>query len=274
VKLYRALAGSGVAVAIGTLGLVYFHHRARAASRYEPLVFVDPPPGPRAPSAELLGARVGTSHFGDVKAFTAAWGVACADRSVRTLMAEIRDKKRVQIQEAKERGTPDAVTGASILTHRTARDDNPQVRLSCEEASSSRLADRARVPSTGRVLYVFDDEHAPLRHASYQRNHPGWETALSDFTTTRDALSARFGKARESQTGTATGGASASAASAAEPVPKYGRRVAEFRYSDLVATVTVANLGGRGYSVGETLEVPLPVRVNAPDPAGRGGPAR
>ena len=98
---------------------------------------------------------------------------------------------------------------------------------------------------------------------SYQRNHPAWEAALSDFTTTRDALAARFGKPTESETATNASGAS-DGHGADAPVPKYGRRVAEFRFSDLIATVSVANLGGRGYSVGETLEVPLPVRADAP----------
>jgi hypothetical protein len=254
-----ALALGGIALVVGVLGAGYWRHRVRAgASHYAPPVLVDPPPGPRAPSAELLGARVGTSHVADVQAFTRAWGVACADRSVRTLMSELRDKKRAEVEEAKRRGTPDAVTGASILTRRTARDENPQVRLSCEDVSSSRLADRARVPSTGRLLYVFDDERAPLRHVSYQRNHAEWEPALADFASTREALSGRFGSPHESETGTATKGPTS------EPLPKYARRVAEFRFSDLVATVTVANLGGRGFVVGEALEVPLPIRSDAP----------
>ena len=256
----RGLIGAGIALGIGALGAGYWRHRAAAASRYQAPVFVDPPAGPRAPSAELLGARVGTSRLSDVRAVVARWGITCADRSVRTLMSELRARKRADIADAKRRGTPDAVTGASILTHRTARDDNPQVRLSCEDTSSSRLVDRSRVTSTGRLLYVFDDEQAPLRHVSYERNHPAWDAALADFTTTRDAMAATLGKPRESSFGTSPENSAAEAVA----LPKYARRVAEFRYSDLVATVTVANLGGRGYSVGEILEVPLPVRADAP----------
>jgi hypothetical protein len=253
-----ALVVGGIALVVGLLGARYWRHRVRAAgSRYAPPILVDPPPGPRAPSTDLLGAHVGTSHVADVQGFTRAWGVVCEDRSVRVLMGELRDKKRAEMEEAKRRGAPDTVTGASILTRRTARDDNPQVRLSCDDVSSSRLADRARVPSSGRLLYVFDDERAPLRHVSYQRNHADWDTALSDFTTTRDALSGRLGSPRESETGTAT------KAPTSEPLPKYARRIAEFRFSDLVATVTVANLGGRGFAVGEALEVPLPIRADA-----------
>jgi hypothetical protein len=265
VQRRRLLLILGVVIASGTLGAGYSRQRARAASRFQAPVFVDAPPGPRAPSAELLGVRVGTSRFSDVSALTAAWGVSCADRSVRTLMTELRDKKRAQIEEAKARGTPDAVTGASILTRRTARDDNPQIRFSCEEAPSSRLADRARVPSSsGRVLFVFDDAQAPLRHVSYQRNHSAWEDALADFVATRDALSTRLGKPLETETGTGTSRRADGSGASDAPVPKYGRRVAEFRFSDLVATASVANLGGRGYTVAETLEVPLPVRADAP----------
>jgi hypothetical protein len=265
VQRRRALLIVGVVIASGTLGAGYFRHKARAASRFQAQVFVDAPPGPRAPSTELLGVRVGRSHLTEVSALTAAWGVSCADRSVRTLMTELRDKKRAQVEDAKARGTPDAVTGASILTRRTARDDNPQVRFSCEGAASSRLADRARVPpSSGRLLFVFDDERAPLRHVSYQRTHSAWDAALADFIATRDALAARLGKPVETETGTGASRTADGAGASDAPVPKYGRRVAEFRFSDLVATASVANLGGRGYSVGETLEVPLPVRADAP----------
>ncbi|HEX7671679.1 MAG TPA: hypothetical protein VF395_18930 [Polyangiaceae bacterium] len=265
-KRRRALLILGVVLVLATLGAGYHRYQgARAASRYQAPVFVDAPAGPRAPSAELLGVRVGTSRLGDVKALTTAWGVSCADRSVRTLMNELRDKKRAQIEEAKAHGTPDAVTGASILTRHTARDDNPQIRFSCEEAQSARLVDRARMPpSNGRLLYVFDDERSPLRHVSYQRNHPAWDAALADFIATRDALAARLGKVQESETGTGASRVSDGPGTSDAPVPKYGRRLAEFRFSDLVATVSVANLGGRGYSVGETLEVPLPIRADAP----------
>ena len=246
------------AVAVGiVLGAVAYRLRKHAAARYVPPVFVEPGPGPRAPATEWLGARVGFSHLDSVKSTTAAWSLACSDRGMRAMMAELRDKKRDEVARAEARGAPDTVTGASILKRRTARDDNPQIRWNCNETSSSALRDRTRPSSSGRLLFVFDDDHAPLRHASYQRNHGDWASALGDFRDAVGALSARYG--RPTAKGTGPGDLTAES-----PLPKFGRSEAEWRFSDVVATVSIANLGGHGFSVSELVEVPWPVRADAP----------
>jgi len=251
-----AFAGA-LLFALGAAAL-YRQHRARAASHFVPPVLVDPKPGPRAPSTDLLGVRVGVSHFDAVVSLVTRSGLSCEDRGVRVLMAEIRDKKRAEVAEAAARGTPDAVSGASILTRRTARDENPQIRFSCEGADSSKLVDRARASSKGRLLFVFDDPKSPLRNASYQRNFSDFGSALADFSSALDAFTARFGTPRETELGPRRG------PSPDSPLEKYSRRVDEWRFADVVATVSIANLGGRGFVVSESLEVPLPLRADAP----------
>lgn len=257
----RRLAPALVVTAVASLALGgYGAHRAkvRAAREYVPPVFVDPGPGPRAPSSEWCGVEVGVSHLGDVRSTTSSWSLSCADRGSRALMSELREKKRAEVATAEARGAPDAVTGASILTRRTAHDDNPQIRFDCEDASSDRVRDRVRPASKGRLLFVFDDESAPVRHVSYQRSHGDWASALADFTDAKRALSERFGPARESGT------PPLSELTVESPLPKYTRREAAVRYSDLVAKVSIVNLGGHGFSVSEIVEVPWPVRADAP----------
>jgi hypothetical protein len=249
-----ALAVGGTLLA-GGAAIGYWHHRTEAAARYAAPVFVEAPAGPRAPGSELLGVRVGVSVAREVRARMSSWGVVCADRSVRTMMAELRDRKRQELRLAKARGQADAVTGASILAHRTAQDDNPQLRLSCDDTPSSRLADRARPPSTGRALFVFDTDALPARHASYERSHTSWGDAVGDFTDTRAAFKARFGE---------PGAERAAPALPGEPLPRYERRFAEWHYADLSVRVSVSNLGGRGFSVSEVVEVPWPIRADAP----------
>jgi hypothetical protein len=258
-KRRRWLAWVGLAaLAIGVFGAVAYRWKRHAAATYVPPVFTEPGPGPRAPVTEWLGVRVGFSRFDSVKSTTAAWSLSCSDRGMRSMMAELRDKKREEVARAEAHGTPDAVTGASILKRRTARDDNPQIRWNCNAASSTALRDRPRPSSSGRLLFVFDDERAPLRHASYQRNHRDWASAVVDFRDALAALSGRYG--RPIDKGTRPGADLTSDA----PLPKYGRSEAEWRFSDVVADISIANLGDHGFSVSEVVEVPWPVRADAP----------
>jgi hypothetical protein len=261
-RVNAVVAAAGAFVVLGVAGAGWWHARMHRAAQYVPPVFVDPPPGPRAPSADIFGVRIGASHLADVKRLMTTAGVACEDRSVRTMMGELRAHKREEIRVAEARGKPDTVSGASILTRHTARDDNPQIRFACADVASDELPDRTRAPSTGRVLFVFDTKDAPARHASYERNDAAWETAIADFNDTRAALRARFGAPADQSS--AAAGASPDASAVALPLPKYSRRVAEWRFSDLLVRVSLSNLGGRGFSVSEVMEVPWPVRANAP----------
>lgn len=268
-RLRQALA-IAVTVVAGVAVIGFFTHRSRrhTASAFVAPNYVEPAPGPRAPRVDFLGAHFGASRRVDVERGLASWGVACRDRSVRALMNELREHKREELARA---GEADVVSGASIVSRRTARDDNPQVRLGCERVTSRALRDRARPLSVGRVLFVFDAHDSVVRHASFQRNHPGWEDAHADFRSARDALAAVLGPAQEppSRAGSTAG------STAVDAPPKYGRRVVEWRFADLVATVSMVNLANRGFSISESVEVPLPVRADAPSrrsaPVARGG---
>jgi hypothetical protein len=255
----RRAAVAAAIVAVVAVGAVAaygaFRARVREASHYVAPPLVEPAAGPRAPSSDFAGVRIGVSRLADAKRLAAEWKLACADRSMRTLMTELRDRKRAEVRRAQAQGAADAVSGASILERKTARDENPQVRLSCDDVASNQLRDRPRTASKGRVLFVFDGEGDVVRHASYQRHHGAWEDALADFDDTKAAFTAAYGPGKES--GSAAG-------QSTDALPKYGRRAAEWRFADLVATLTLVNLGGRGYSLSESVEVPYPVRADAP----------
>jgi hypothetical protein len=260
VKIRPALALGAAVLLAGGVGFGAYRARVHAMSRYVPPVFVEPPPGQRAPKVDFLGVRLGATHLADVEKTMGAWHVACADRGMRVLMKELRDAKRAEVARAEAAGTPDAVTGASIVSHHSARDDNPQVRYACNDVASGALLDRPRAASEGRALFVFDAPDSVVRHASYQRHHAAWADAFADFEETKAAFTGRFGEGREAGNG-------AHGKTASDAVPKYARRTTEWRYTDLVVRVSVVNLGGRGFSLEETVEVPLPVRADQGSPA-------
>lgn len=254
----RLAAGALVVLALTAAAALAWRARVQAASRYTPPVLVDAGAGKRAPPVTFLGVHFGASRLADVKRLAASWRLGCEDRSVRVLMNELRNRKREEIARAAAAGSADAVSGASIVSRRSARDENPQVRLGCEGVRAAQLGDRARPASAGRVLFVFDDAAAAVRHASFQRNHADWGAALADFQGSRAAFAAVLGPEADSVLGMTGGG------DGGEAPPKYGRRLAEWRYADLVVSVSVVNLGARGFAVGEAVEVPLPVRADAP----------
>lgn len=210
--------------------------------------FVDPPPGPRAPDVVMFGARPGLTTLGDVERWIRDRKLACRDTSARALMRDAR---------AKAAEAPDAVDATSAASSKTgwsARELNPQVRLSCEGTPSSALADHARPPATGRLLFVHDSPAHPLRHVSYRRLHRDDHAAWLDVVAARDAVTAALGPPAE-VTGVlpAEGGAF-------EP---YAPWSATWRWVDLTVTVRASSYGARGIDVYEAAEVPWPVRSDA-----------
>ncbi|MCA9635182.1 MAG: SDR family oxidoreductase, partial [Myxococcales bacterium] len=97
--------------------------------------------------------------------------------SIRAMMAAKREA------EAKKRaeGGEDAVSSASWMKKKSKREENPQVRFACPTVKAEQVGDRLRPPSQGRLLFVFDSDEHPLRHASYQRSHRSHAAALADF---------------------------------------------------------------------------------------------
>jgi len=220
--------------------------------------FKDPGPGPRAPRTAAFGATVGVSMFPEVEALVKQRGLDCADTSVRALMDRRREAERAKVADAKARGE-DAVTAASWVNRRSKREANPQLRFSCPKISSEQIGDRPRPPSSGRLLYVFDDASYPLRHSSYQRTHRDHAAALRDFEDTAAALTAVYGPPSKSPR-------------TELPRPDAGGKL-EFPnatnyeiawdFADLAVRVNVLRYGDL-VTVGERVEVPHGIRPDAP----------
>ena len=243
------------AVAAGWAGWSYRRMREVAIqARFLPS-FKDPPPGPRAPASDAFGVRVGGSTLEEVQRHVVQLGVPCPDTSVRALLAESRAAREREREERKRKGLPvDAVSGATGGGQRSTRELNPQVRLSCEGVTNQQLTDRARGASTGRLLFVFDSARHPLRHASFQRTLPDPAAARPELEAAVAAFTARFGPPTRTPI-----------AANAQEIPWLVPLDYDWRFADLTARVSALNFGGpRGIVLTELVEVPLPLRPDAP----------
>lgn len=212
---------------------------------------VDVPAGRRAPAQArtFLGLTIGKTTLAEARAKAAALGVQCNDSSVRALMQAKRDDTKRKMAEAEARGEdPDGVTGASLANHRSKKERNPQVRLSCEKvALTSFSADGDRARADGEPLYwliIFDSPEHPLRHTSLSRRVD--QSALAaEMDSAVAAMSKRMGAPPT------TSKPLTDAAAYAE---------AKWEYADLKAEVTAIRVGSKA-RVSERVEVPWPVRV-------------
>jgi len=250
-----ALLVGVVLVAVVWFGARRFFHPRPAPEKTVLPAFTEPGSGPRATRFRALGVEVGRSSLADVRAMLAARGLDCPDTSIRALMRQMRADKQRELEELKKKGAPtDAVSGASALKRQSPREQNPQVRLSCEGVASETLGDRTRAPSTGRWLFVFDSPEHPLRHVSFERSFPAARSddALRDASESVQAMTAVFGlptTAPKAKDGGAPGA-----------LPLLAPVQHEWSWSDLRVAVTALNYGPRGTNVGEIMEVPWPVR--------------
>ena len=211
---------------------------------------VDPGPGPRAPANRAFGVALGEARFEAIEALAAARGLSCRDTSARALM------QRVRAENAAKGGGVDAVSRASAKV--SPMEQNPQVRFTCEGVDAERLGDRPRPPAAGRWLFVFDGPEAPLRHVSYRRQHAREEAALADAESAAEALIARFGPPHRVLRGLPP-------ADTPSPLfPRFEPVELAWRFADLSAAVRVMGAGAAGIDVYEVVEVPWPVRADAP----------
>jgi hypothetical protein len=253
----RQLAIAFAAVLVLALGWTGFRTYRAHESQSDLLPIVrDPAAGPRAPSTTAFGFEVGNDAAWTVGMGLAARGLECKDTSVRALMEAVRHDKRREVAEIERKGGDvDAVTGASIISRKSQRERNPQVRLACEGVTASALGLARPVVVSGRALFVFDSAEHPLRHASWRRSHREADDAVVDLRATIDDWRARLGEPT-SQSG---------------PLPDLSVRVerlpplvVEWSYADLVVRITTIDFGGRGVSVDERVEVPWGIRSDAP----------
>jgi hypothetical protein len=226
--------------------------------------FKEPSAGPRAPDNAGLLVRVGETRLDEAKALTAGFGKACANRSVRVAMQAAREAKAREVEAAKAAGKgPDAVTGASILMWRSPRETNPQVRWSCEDIDMSAMKDRPRPSfSQARLLYVFDSDALPARLASLQRSWPKDRTteAVADLRDTLAELTRKWGPPTASRGEIPPAPAKPDAQ---VTLPGMQNFLYEWKWADLQVKLNAVNLP-KGLTISEDVEVPMPVRPDAP----------
>ncbi len=260
----RYLAGGVVVLllVVGVLGAYEWHrmHTLPPVKDAFPVKFTEPPPGPKAPSTAGLGFEVGRTHLAEAQARLNSLGINCRDTGPRALVELSRQNKRVEIQLAEEKKahgeTVAAVTGASMLFHRSKMESNPQVRLSCDEVDASKLDARTtRQPYAARVLLIWDSADLPLRYASASQALPTFAEAEAAFQSAEKAVETRLGRPGEGKNLTDL---------TSKGFPTFAQTKKAWKYSDFSASVKAQNLGGRGIQIEEVYEVPWPIRTDAP----------
>ena len=256
----KAMVGVGVSLVVLTAAS-YGYYQYRMASMMK-LVdelpqFTEPAPGVRSPVARGLGFELGSTTLASLKTTLSESHLDCPNTSMRALMDQARQAKREEIAAAKAKGV-DTVAGASMLYRRSPKERNPQVRISCNEVTAEHLKDRARAPSKGRLLFVFDSPKHPVRHVSYARTFRSIDDTLAvqEFHAAQAAMTSLYGVPQSAPNG-----------EIALPLPIYRAYAATWKFADLQVSVKLMNMGDGRLNLDETVEVPWPVRADAP--AGR-----
>ena len=256
----KGLIGVGVVVVLAAGGWRMWMLMGGSADQMELPQFEEMGDGPRAPTSSGFGVEVGVTSLSDVLAYSDSRGMTCEDTSVRALMKKMREKKRQELKEKEASGeAADGESGASWLNKKSPKEKNPQVRLSCPDTSAETIGDRQRPEVDGRLLFVFDSPELPLRHVSYRRLQRDHQRAFADFSSATDAMVSLYGEPTDVM-GEVTGEADADGFifSKLRPVKR------EWNFADVHVKVTALNFGTRGVDILESVEVPLPVRSDAP----------
>lgn len=248
------LPGIALALLLAAGGYGYLRFQ-RMVARQIP-VFVEPGPGPRAPAQDGLGFRVGLHRLDQVQQRLADLGLRCRDTSISALV-----RAGVAAEIRKREAAGDSTLGARLYGWLNPHGRNPQVRLSCEGTAASVFGEPRRQAATGRLLLVHDAPDAPLRHVSYQRTQVDPAAAHADLHATVAALTRRFGPPSQRVHPEAL---------ALAVLPELTPVTVEWRFADVRAEVTAIRYGSRGVVLSETVEVPWPVRADAPGDGVRG----
>ena len=110
------------------------------------------------------------------------------------------------------------------------------------------------LPGKGRALIVLDSEALPVRHVSFAAKVDDPQQALDRFRLEVATMNARFGAPTKT----------VGDIDPADPFPLLQMKKLEWRFTDLRAEVSGMSFGKRGVEVKSTLEVPWPVRADAP----------
>lgn len=256
--MWKRLALAIAALLLAVFGVGWWHGaKMRAARKIVLPTYVEAPEGPRAPSTDAWPFRVGWSRRAEVDVWIGKQALHCEDRSVATIMRQYREQQ-LAVHEAKlARGEPDAISTAS-LKRPSPKEQIPQVRLACDAVAASQLGpDAPRYATRGRLLFVFDDRDEPVRSVSFDRIFaPSDASAVAlDWIDRKARWTAKFGAPPHVEGREPTGDA---------PLRRYEQVKATWRFVDLEVNLTAMGTGVLGISVSETIEVPMPVRADAP----------
>ena len=248
--------------------------------------FTEPPKGKLPPSFPLYGLIVGESGWQDVQRFTAQQKLVCLDNSVSAMMQR---KRKLDAEKNKKAGKADAVSGAT-WKKRPPRAQNPSIRWNCERVQAAQISSFTRPhPAHGRLLFVLDSPKHPLRHISYQydllpaKAVDSFQAAVNYFTQLlgkpdiardahplpqpRGALKPLHSNAQPVKDNATSLPASKSHLGEApidpQKVKKYGLFLREWRYAGLVVRLSMRSFG-RWFNLSESVEIPWPIRPDAP----------
>lgn len=251
-RVWRVMGIMGAVLTLGS-GVTYGTLRWQ---RGRPLLpeYREPGPGPRAPTTEGFGFHVGDDSLAQVSARTAALQLPCEDRSARVLLRRMRAEKMKDLRERAARGEKIDTVSSASWQRPSARERNPQVRWDCQDVAVDRLVPGGS--GTARLLLVFDSPGHPLRHVSLDRSHAQVAAARADFQAAYASLRRRFGEPT-SQLG-------APPLRPDSDLPHMSPVAVEWRFADLQVKLSALNLGPGRINVGELIEVPVPLRPDAP----------
>lgn len=219
--------------------------------------YTEPADGPRAPSNDAFGLKIGVTTLEQAQAFVRERGLICADTSVRKMMETMRDNKAAEIAKARAEGDADGMSGASWLWRSTKHERSPHVRLTCEKVRLAVLGDRERPQDTvGRLLLMFDSPQLPLRHVTIQRLYgdDAHADARQAFIDADAAMRAKYGDPHLTRRDPPAEG---------EMFEKVSPVRRDWKFADLHAKVSALRLGS-GVTVYEEIGVPPPIRPDAP----------
>ncbi|MCB9638388.1 MAG: hypothetical protein H6727_05690 [Myxococcales bacterium] len=221
---------------------------------------------PKAPHFTVWGLSLGMSHFAQAKALTKKLGLRCRDNSIRGVM---RRRRAERIAKLKAQGKVDGISGAS-WNRPSPRERNPMIRWNCDKVPTEKIRDIDRpIGVFGRLLFVFDSVRYPLRHLSYQYDASPAKAVLAFRRATehyqkllgmppqakddRPIFSASSKPTNPSNTGV----------NSLKMIRKYDRFLREWRFAGIRVKLTLRSFG-RWMNVSEIVEIPWPVRPDAP----------
>ncbi len=229
-KRLTQIAVALFAVTVGTAAYGRFRFQKMVAAQMPQLT--DAPAGISAPRYDFLGVTIGTSSKAEVLQMAQSAGFACEDRSMHTLVKDGVAKEAARKQAAGENNW--AILAYGWLN---PHGRNPQVRIDCQHEAQ-------------RLLFVFDNDTAPVRHVSKTTRFENVDDARPYFLESANALLSHFGSETPMRN-TAT-------------LEWLSPETTALTFADLSVSVSATNYRERGVVLSEVAEVPWPIRGDAP----------